>query len=129
MAIPPGTKFDSIASYHAAFPPEVQAQLRAMQDAIQQAAPEATPVISYNMPAFRLSRVLVYYAAHKHHIGFYPTSSGIAAFADLLKPYKTSRGAVQFPIDQPLPLELIRQMVWFRLQEENDRKKPAGRRR
>ncbi len=84
---------------------------------IQEAAPEATETINYQMPTFVLHGNLVHFAAQKKHIGFYPTPSGIEAFQAELAGYKSSKGAVQFPLDQPLPLELIGRIVTFRVAE------------
>lgn len=116
-----GTKFESIEAYHASFPSEVKHKLSQMHDAVLAAAPQAEPCISYNMPAFKYHGVLVYYAAFKNHIGFYPTASGIASFADELKAYKTSKGAIQFPLDKPIPVSLVKKIVTFR-KKENEAK-------
>ena len=105
-------------SYIADFPPETQKKLREMQAIIRSAAPQAKELISYAMPAFKQHGVLVYFAGYEHHIGFYPTSSGIAAFEKELTDFKTSKGTVQFPLDKPLPKELIRRMVQFRVDED-----------
>jgi uncharacterized protein YdhG (YjbR/CyaY superfamily) len=83
--------------------------------------------MSYGMPAFKQNRVLVYFAAHKKHIGFYPTASGINAFRAELSQYKQSKGAVQFPIDEPVPIELVKKMVKFRLKEDMAKAKRKGR--
>lgn len=98
-------------------PKEVRARLNALRRCIQKAAPKAEEIISYRIPTFRLNGNLVHFAAFKHHIGFCPTSSGIAAFKLELAPYKTSRGAVQFPLDQVLPLKLVADIVRFRVKE------------
>lgn len=84
---------------------------------IHEAAPEAKEAISYQIPAFQLNGNLVYFAAYKNHIGFYPTSSGIDAFKDELSPYKSAKGSVQFPIDRPVPYSLVKKIVLFRVQE------------
>ncbi|HVY75556.1 MAG TPA: DUF1801 domain-containing protein, partial [Puia sp.] len=89
-----------------------------LRQTIKQAAPKATETISYRMPAFRQNKVLVYYAVHKEHIGFYPTSDPIVHFRQELEQYNTSKGAIQFPIDKPLPLALIKKIVKFRLEED-----------
>ena len=89
---------------------------------IHQAAPEATEKISYQMPTFYLRGNLVHFAAFKHHIGFYPVPSGIAAFEEELAPYKRSKGAVQFPLDQAMPHELISKIVKFRAAENLKKK-------
>jgi uncharacterized protein YdhG (YjbR/CyaY superfamily) len=112
-------KFRNIDEYHAAQPAEVRKTLEKLRYAIRQAAPLATETISYGMPAFRANKVLVYYAFQKKHIGFYPTPNPIVHFKKELEKYNTSKGAIQFPIDQPLPLELIQKIVLFRLQEDN----------
>lgn len=97
-----------------AFPEEVQVILEQVRATIRQAAPGATEKISYAMPTFYLHGNLVYFAAYKNHIGFYPSTSGILAFQKEISGYKNSKGAVQFPIDQPMPLDLIAEMVKFR---------------
>ena len=120
----PSTEITTIDAYIAQYPKEVQPLLQSIRKAIQTAAPKATECISYRMPAFRQNGILVYFAAFKNHIGFYPTSSPIVAFKDELAKYKTSRGAVQFPLGQPVPLKLIQRIVKFRL-KENLRKAKA----
>lgn len=109
--------------YIAEFSPEIQEPLRQMREAIREAVPDAEEVISYQMPAYRKNGMLVYFAGYKNHIGFYPTSSGIANFGKELAAYKTSKGAVQFPPGQPLPLDLIRQIVLFRVAENEAKAK------
>lgn len=96
---------------------EIQVLLGEMREIIRKAAPKAVETISYNMPAFKQGKILVYYAANKSHIGFYPTPQPIKVFADELKKYKTSKGAIQFPIDEKLPAVLIRKIVRFRVGE------------
>jgi uncharacterized protein YdhG (YjbR/CyaY superfamily) len=110
-----------IDAYIAAQPADLQPLLQQMRNTIRKAAPAAREVISYRMPAFRQNSVLVYFAGHKSHIGFYPTSSGIRVFAKEIARYKSSKGAVQFPLDEPLPLGLITKMVKFRLQEDREK--------
>lgn len=111
------TNFTTIDEYIATFPAATQTLLQQMRATIQAAAPEATEKISYQMPTFALKGNLVHFAGYDHHIGFYPTPSGITAFAEELSRYKSAKGSVQFPIDEPLPLELISRMVAFRVQE------------
>ena len=111
------TGFNSIDEYIAAFPEAVQKLLMEMRANIKAAAPEAEEKISYQMPTFYLKGNLVHFAAYKKHIGFYPTSSGIAAFQQQLAAYKSSKGAVQFPLDQPIPYELVAEIVQFRVRE------------
>jgi len=110
-------KFPDINSYIAAFSPNVQVLLGQIRSTIKNAAPEAQEVISYQMPAFKLHGVLVYFTAYKNHIGFYPTASGIEVFKDQLMTYKFSKGAIQFPLDKPIPFELITQIVKYRVLE------------
>jgi uncharacterized protein YdhG (YjbR/CyaY superfamily) len=108
----------SIDEYHSEYPEAIQVKLEQLRKAIKQAAPKATETISYGMPAFKQNKVLVYYAAYKSHIGFYPTPNAIVAFKAELTKYKTSKGAIQFPINEPLPLALIKKIVKFRLEED-----------
>ena len=115
MKITPGTKFKSIDDYFAAFPAGTKAILKELRKTIKTAAPGAEEVISYNMPALKQNGVLVYYAAYKAHIGFYPTPSAIEAFKKELSKFESSKGAVRFPLDQPLPLTLISRIVKFRV--------------
>lgn len=111
-------KFTTIDEYHDAFP-QVKDKLEELRRLIRQATPGATEVISYNMPAFKGRRVLVYYAANKNHIGFYPTSMPIQVFAEELKDFRTSKGAIQFPLDQKLPAALVKKIVRFRVQDDD----------
>jgi uncharacterized protein YdhG (YjbR/CyaY superfamily) len=96
---------------------EDQRLLRQMRTTIRKAAPEATEKISYGIPTFYLNKNLVHFAAFPNHVGFYPTSSGIAAFKKQLGRYKCSKGAVQFPKDKPLPVALVTKIVKFRVKE------------
>lgn len=107
----------SIDDYIGAFPEDVRRRLRDLRAAIRAAAPDAEERISYRMPAFTLNGNLVYFAAFKDHIGFFPTASGVAAFKRDLAPYETSKGTVRFPFDRPLPLKLIARIVRFRAAE------------
>jgi uncharacterized protein YdhG (YjbR/CyaY superfamily) len=109
--------FTSIDEYIALFPEETQKNLEELRATIKAAAPGAEEKISYQMPAFAQKGILVYFAAWKNHIGFYPTSSGIQAFKEKLSIYESSKGSVIFPHDKPLPLELIKKIVEFRLAE------------
>ena len=113
--------YRTIDEYIAAFPEDVQAQLQALRATIRAAAPEAEERISYAMPAFAQNGILVYFAAAKKHIGLYPTASGIAAFQDELSVYESSKGAVRFPIDRPLPMDLVTKIVTFRVAENRAR--------
>ncbi len=112
-----GDGFSSIDAYIATCPQDVQLILQTLRATIRAAAPDAVEKISYQMPTFAQQGNLVHFAAHKNHIGFYPTSSGIEAFQAELSAYTSSKGAVQFPINQPLPTELITRIVRFRVAE------------
>jgi uncharacterized protein YdhG (YjbR/CyaY superfamily) len=105
----------SIDDYIAAFPPETQKMLEELRALIREVAPEATETISYAIPTFDLNGHLVHFAGYEHHIGLYPTGSGVEAFKEELKPYKQGKGSVQFPLGQPLPTDLIRRIVEFRV--------------
>lgn len=107
-----------IDDYIAGYEGQVRGKLEEIRAIIRAAAPDAEEVISYQMPAYKQGGVLVYFAGYPRHVGFYPTGSGIEAFADRFAPYKWSKGAVQFPLDQPLPADLITEIVHFRLQME-----------
>jgi len=115
MTKPPTAR--SIDEYIAAFPPETRQVLEELRALIKATAPDATETISYAIPTFDLNGHLVHFAGYATHIGFYPTGSGIEAFAEELKPYKSGKGSVQFPLGQPLPTDLIRRMVEFRVKE------------
>lgn len=106
-----------IDDYIDRFPKEVQQLLQQMRTTIKRAAPKAEETISYGIPAFRLKGMLVWFAAFKNHIGFYPHASGIAAFKKELSEYKNAKGSVQFPFESPLPLALVSRMVKFRAKE------------
>jgi uncharacterized protein YdhG (YjbR/CyaY superfamily) len=111
------TKFLTIDQYIEAQDKERQHILQQFRKIIKAAVPKAEEVISYGMPAFKHGSVLVYFAAMKEHYGFYPTSKPIEVFEDKLKPYKISKGAIQFPLDKPLPEKLITEIVKHRLKE------------
>lgn len=109
--------FKDIDDYINQQPETIQFRLSAIRQAIKKAAPEAEEVISYQMPAFKYYGMLVYFAAFKNHIGFYATPTGHSKFANALSIYKQGKGSVQFPHHQELPLELIEEIVAFRIQE------------
>jgi uncharacterized protein YdhG (YjbR/CyaY superfamily) len=111
-------KFKDIDEYMASLPKSVQDAMQKLRKVIRESAPEAEETISYGMPAFKSNGVLVYFAAHKNHIGFYPTASGVAAFTKELSSYKWTKGTVQFPIDGPIPFDLVRKIVKFRVEED-----------
>jgi len=114
-------QFQSVDAYIAAQPVVNQVLLQSLRNTIRKVAPDATELISYQMPAYKLQGVLVYFAGYKNHIGFYPTGSAITTFLPELSAYKTSKGTIQFPIDKKLPLQLIKKIVQHRVQE-NTRK-------
>ncbi len=106
--------FATVDEYISLFPPQVAKKLSALRQTILKAAPKAQEKIAYRMPAYTLCGPLVYFAAFKNHIGFYPTPAGTETFAERLSAYKTSKGAIQLPLNKPLPLDLIREIVQFR---------------
>lgn len=105
----------SVDDYIAQFSPEIQKRLAEIRTIIKEEAPEAQEKISWQMPTYVQNGNLVHFAAHKNHLGFYPGAEGIEAFTDKIAAYKSSKGAVQFPYQKPLPVELIREMVRFRV--------------
>ena len=105
------------------FPKEVQPLLKKMRLTIKKAAPKARETISYGIPAFTLNGLLVWFAAHKNHVGFYPRASAIAAFKKELSAYKGAKGSVQFPFDEPLPLPLVSRIVKFRVKQNLSKSK------
>ena len=107
----------SIDEYIANCPVNVQKKLKEMRATIKAAAPQATEKISYQMPTFYLKGNLVHFAALKNHIGFYPTPSGVQAFLKETSRYASTKGAIQFPLDEPLPLKLVTKIVKFRVTE------------
>lgn len=100
----------------------MQERLEAIRQVIREAAPQATEKISYQMPTFYLNGNLVHFAAFKSHIGFYPAPTGVEAFKEEISKYKWSKGAVQFPLDQPVPYDLIRRMTEYRVGENLKKK-------
>ena len=107
----------NIDEYIGGFPAEVQADLLKIREIIRKAAPEAEEVMSYGVPGFRLKKNLVSFAAFKKHIGLYPTPSAIEAFKEELSTFKTAPGTIQFPFGKPIPFDLVRRIVEFRVQE------------
>lgn len=123
-------QFKTMDEYINTFPEDVQNILNELRQTIRKTAPEAEETINYQMPTFTLHGNLVHFAAFKNHIGFYPTPSGIEAFKKELSVYKNAKGSVQFPIDEPLPLPLIRRIVEHRVQENlarKQKKKSSGK--
>jgi len=107
----------TIDAYIAAFPAKTQAILTKIRQIVHEEAPGAEETISYGIPTFRLKGYLVHFAGYQHHIGLYPTPSGIEAFKEELSPFPTAKGSVRFPLDQPIPYDLIRRIVRFRVGE------------
>jgi uncharacterized protein YdhG (YjbR/CyaY superfamily) len=118
------TKPTTIDAYIASFPADVQPVLAQVRATIKEAEPMAEEVISYSMPAFKLNGMLVWFGAHTNHIGLYPRVSAIEAFKTQLADYKWAKGSVQFPLNKPMPLELIGEIVKFRVAENLQRVKP-----
>ena len=116
-------KFKTVDKYFSTFPAAIQNKLQKIRSTIKKAAPEAEEVISYNMPAFKLNGMLVFYAAYKEHIGFYPSPSGVEEFRDEIAPYEAGKGTLQFSLEQPIPFELITRVVHFRAKENLEKAK------
>ncbi|MBE0433481.1 DUF1801 domain-containing protein [candidate division WOR-3 bacterium] len=111
-------RYDSVSEYINDSPAKIRSTLRKMRVVIRAAAPKAEETISYGMPAWKLNgKHLVFFAAHEKHIGFYPTPSPIIAFKKELSPYKRSKGAIQFPVDKPVPYGLIKRILKYRVKE------------
>jgi len=123
------TGFNSIDEYIVTFPKDVQIILTELRATIKSAAPDAEEKISYQMPTLFLKGNLVHFAAYKKHIGFYPTPSGIQAFEQELAGYKKSKGAIQFPIDQPIPYDLVTKIVKVRVQENLEKAEAKQKRK
>jgi uncharacterized protein YdhG (YjbR/CyaY superfamily) len=111
----------NVDEYISGFPEEVQVKLEKLRATIREAAPEAEEKISYQMPTYTQEGNLVHFAAYKKHIGFYPTPSGIEKYKEELSVYKGAKGSVQFPLDEPVPYELVREIVAFRVTENLER--------
>ncbi len=120
------SQFTNIDEYIAMFPADVQLLMQKIRAVVHEAAPEAEERISYAMPAFYMNGNLVYFGGFKNHIGFFPTSSGINAFHNEFTDYKWSKGTVQFPLDKPIPYDLIRRIVQFRV-AEIEKKRPSAK--
>jgi uncharacterized protein YdhG (YjbR/CyaY superfamily) len=112
------TRDKSVDKYISKYPKDIQGILHKLRHTIKEIAPQAEEKISYNMPAYKINgKILVYFAAFKGHMGFFPTPSAIVAFKKELRDYKTSKGTVQFPLNEPVPYDLIRRIVKFRVKE------------
>ena len=111
------TNTNAIDKYIAAYPADAQLLLKQLRTCIRKAAPDAEEVMSYQMPAYKYHGMLTWFAGHKNHIGFYPGASGIETFKKELSVYKEAKGSVQFPLDKPLPLELVEKIIKFKVKE------------
>jgi len=111
--------YSTVDEYLATFPSDKKQKLEELRRIIKEVIPDAKEVISYQMPAFKMKKVLVYFALHRHHIGFYPTNSGIEKFKAEFGAYKYSKGALQLPLDEPLPVSLIQKIVKFKAEEDS----------
>ena len=119
----------NIDEYIAGFPRDVQDTLQRIRAIIRDAAPDAEEAIKYQIPTFVLHGNLVHFAAFQKHIGFYPTPSAIAAFSGELRGYETARGSVQFPLDKPIPYDLISQITKFRVKENLEKAAAKGKKK
>lgn len=117
----------SVDAYIAQFAPDIQTILQSIRQVVREAAPEATEKISYQMPTLYLHGNLVHFAAFKNHIGFYPAPQGIEAFQQELAGYKGAKGSVQFPLNQPMPYDLIRRMTAYRAEENKAKAQAKGK--
>jgi len=115
-------RFIDIDSYIGSFPEKTQKLLQEVRETIRKAAPEAEQTINYGIPTFKFRGNLVHFAGFKNHIGFYPTASGIEAFKKELSVYEGAKGSVRFPLDKPIPFELIERIVKFRVKESLSKK-------
>jgi uncharacterized protein YdhG (YjbR/CyaY superfamily) len=114
-------RYETIDEYIATFPRNVQDILEELRQTIRDSAPEAKEAISYQIPTFKLNGNLVHFAAFKNHIGFYPTSSGISKFKKELSNYEVSKGTVRFPINEPIPSDLVKKIVKYRVKENSNK--------
>lgn len=117
-------KIETIEEYIQTFRPDIREILQNIRATIRDVAPEAEEAIRYGIPTFRLHRNLVHFAAYRDHIGFYPGPSAIDSFREELSPYDLSKGTIRFPIDKPVPLDLVRRIVQYRVKEEQETGKP-----
>lgn len=116
-------RFKTVDEYIECFPKEVKAKLTVLRNIIKTDAPDAIEVISYNMPAYKYKGMLLYFAAHKSHIGFYAMKSTNVIFKEELKGYHTTVGGIQFPLDKDIPVELVRKIVRYRIAENDEKSK------
>jgi len=111
-------KYESVDEYISVQEKEIQSVLNRIRNIIKKTVPSASETISYGMPAYKQHGILCYFAANKHHVGFYPTGSPIEVFKDELISYKTSKGAIQFPYNEELPEDLIKKIIEYRVNED-----------
>ena len=115
-------QFKTMDEYISQFPQNVRGILEQLRKVIRESAPEAEETINYGIPTFRLNGNLVHFAAFKNHIGFYPTPSAVVAFKKELTPFKQAKGSIQFPLDKPIPFDLVKKIVKFRVKENKSKK-------
>ena len=118
----PKKQFKTIDEYISRFPKEIQYILEKLRQTIRKVAPKAEETINYQIPTFKLNGNLVHFAAYKNHIGFYPTPSGVEAFKKELTSYDVAKGSIKFPINKPIPYDLVRKIVEFRVKETINKK-------
>ena len=118
----PKTQFMTIDDYISKFPKKIQEILEKLRQTIKNSAPKAEETINYQIPTFKLNGNLLHFAAYKNHIGFYPTSLAIIKFKDELSLYESAKGSVKFPINKPIPYDLVRKIVEFRVKENLNKK-------
>ena len=122
-------KFRTVDEYLSRLPKTAKDNVEGLRKTIRQAAPQAEEVISYNMPALKWTGMLLWYAAFKKHVGFYPKASAIAAFKEELKDYKTSKGTIQLPFEEAIPAALVKKIVRFRVEENERGRSKKGKQR
>ena len=118
----PGKQFKTVDEYISSFPDSVQDALQQLRRTVTSAAPEAEEIMSYQIPTFKLNGNLVHFAAFKRHIGFYPTPSAIEAFREELAPYEVAKGSVRFPLNQPIPFNLVTRITEYRVRENLEKR-------
>ncbi len=117
------SQFKNTDQYISMFPKNVQDVLRKLRLAIRESAPQAEETISYRMPAFKQNGILVWFGVFKDHIGFFPKASGVEAFKDRLAGYRISKGTIRFPLNEPIPLDLVKEIVKYRVKENQSQKR------
>jgi uncharacterized protein YdhG (YjbR/CyaY superfamily) len=115
--------YSTVEEYIALYPPSIRKGLNLLRKTIKQAAPEAEELISYQMPAYRLNGILAFFSGAKAHYGFYPTASPIIAFREKLKTYETTKGTIRFPLDKPIPVKLVTEIVKWKVRENLTKEK------